>query len=36
MPPNGYNAITISDDVFQQVLAVMSEYDCVGGSSRTI
>ena len=27
MPPNGYNAITVSDDVLQQVIAVMSEYN---------
>jgi hypothetical protein len=28
MPPEGYNAITVSDEVFQQILAVMSEYEC--------
>ena len=28
MPPEGYNAITVSDEVYQQVLAVFSEYKC--------
>lgn len=28
MPPEGYNAITVSDEVYQQVLTVFSEYEC--------
>lgn len=28
MPPEGYHTITVSDEVFQQVLAVMTEYEC--------
>jgi hypothetical protein len=28
MPPDGYRTITVSDEVFQQVLAVMTEYEC--------
>ena len=28
MPPEGYQTITVSDEVFQQVLAVMTEYEC--------
>jgi len=28
MPPDGYHTITVSDEVFQQVVAVMSEYEC--------
>jgi hypothetical protein len=28
MPPDGYHTITVSDEVFQQVLAVMTEYEC--------
>lgn len=28
MPPEGYNSITVPDEVFQQLLAVMTEYNC--------
>lgn len=28
MPPDGYQTITVSDEVFQQVVAVMTEYEC--------
>ena len=28
MPPEGYNAITVPDEVFEQVTEVMIEYDC--------
>ena len=28
MPPDGYNSITVSDDVIEQLTRVMSEYDC--------
>lgn len=28
MPPNGYTSLTVSDDVFEQLLAVMTEYNC--------
>lgn len=28
MPPDGYHTITVSDEVFQQVVAVMTEYEC--------
>lgn len=28
MPPDGYHTITVSDEVFQRVVAVMSEYEC--------
>lgn len=28
MPLDGYHTITVSDEVFQQVLAVMTEYEC--------
>ena len=28
MPPEGYNAITVPDEVFEQVIEVMIEYDC--------
>lgn len=28
MPPDGYRTITVSDEVFQRVVAVMSEYEC--------
>ena len=28
MPPDGYQTITISDDVLEQLVAVMAEYDC--------
>lgn len=43
MPPEGYQTITVSDEVFQQVLDVMTDYECdsvadavdrVGGSTR--
>ena len=28
MPPEGYNSLTISDEVMEQLGAVMVEYDC--------
>jgi len=28
MPPDGYNSLTVSDDVIEQLARVMSEYDC--------
>ena len=28
MPPDGYSSITVSDDAFEQLGAVMVEYDC--------
>ena len=28
MPPDGYHTVTVSDEVFQQVIAVMTEYEC--------
>lgn len=28
MPPEGYTSLTVSDDVFEQLVAVMAEYDC--------
>ncbi|GAA0474051.1 hypothetical protein MUK72_16710 (plasmid) [Halococcus dombrowskii] len=28
MPPEGYNTITVPDEVFEQVTEVMIEYDC--------
>jgi hypothetical protein len=28
MPPESYNAITESDEVYQQVLAVFTAYEC--------
>jgi hypothetical protein len=28
MPPDGYHTITVSDEVFQQVITVMTEYEC--------
>jgi hypothetical protein len=28
MPPDGYHTTTVSDEAFQQVLAVMTEYVC--------
>jgi hypothetical protein len=28
MPLDGYHTITVSDWVFQQVIAVMTEYEC--------
>ena len=28
MPPDGYNTITVSEDVFVLLVDVMDEYDC--------
>jgi hypothetical protein len=28
MPPDGYTSLTISEDVFEQLVTVMAEYDC--------
>jgi hypothetical protein len=28
MPPDGYTSLSVSDDVFEQLAAVMAEYDC--------
>lgn len=28
MPPEGYNAVTVPDEVFEQLTEVMIEYDC--------
>ena len=28
MPPEGYSAITVPDEVFERVTEVMIEYDC--------
>ena len=28
MPPDGYNSLTVSDEVMEQLGAVMVEYDC--------
>ena len=28
MPPEGYNSLTVSDEVMEQLGAVMVEYDC--------
>jgi|GEM_PF-6447836 hypothetical protein len=28
MPPDGYRTSTVSEEVFQQVIAVMIEYEC--------
>lgn len=28
MPPDGYNTITVSEDVFALLAEVMDEYDC--------
>jgi hypothetical protein len=28
MPPDGYSSITVTDEVFEQLVAVMVEYDC--------
>jgi hypothetical protein len=28
MPPKGYNAITVPDEVLKQITEVMIEYDC--------
>ena len=28
MPPDGYNTITVSEDVFGLLVDVMDEYDC--------
>jgi hypothetical protein len=28
LPPNGYTSLTVSEEVFEQLVAVMTEYDC--------
>lgn len=28
MPPDGYTSLTVSEDVFEQLCTVMTEYDC--------
>jgi hypothetical protein len=28
MPPEGYNSLTVSDEVMEQLALVMAEYDC--------
>jgi hypothetical protein len=28
MPPDGYTSLTVSEDVFKQLVTVMAEYDC--------
>lgn len=28
MPPDGYNRLTVSDDVIEQLARMISEYDC--------
>lgn len=28
MPPDGYNSLTVSDEVVEQLALVMAEYDC--------
>jgi hypothetical protein len=28
MPPEGYNSLTVSDEVMEQLALVMTEYDC--------
>lgn len=28
MPPDGYSSITVPDEVFEQLTAVMIEYEC--------
>jgi hypothetical protein len=28
MPPEGYNAITVSDEVFKRITEVTTEYNC--------
>lgn len=28
MPPDGYTSLTVSDEVFEQLVTVMTEYDC--------
>jgi hypothetical protein len=28
MPPDGYTSLTVSEDVFEQLVTVMAEYDC--------
>lgn len=28
MPPDGYNSLTVSDEVLEQLALVMAEYDC--------
>lgn len=30
MPPDGYTSLTVSEEVFEQLVAVMTEYDCDG------
>ena len=28
MPPDGYNSLSVSDEVMEQLTRVMAEYDC--------
>jgi len=28
MPPDGYTSLTVSEDVFEQLVTVMAGYDC--------
>ena len=28
MPPDGYTSLTVSDEVFEQLVTGMAEYDC--------
>ena len=28
MPPDGYNSLTVSDEVMEQLAVVMTQYDC--------
>lgn len=28
MPPDGYNSLSVSDEVLEQLALVMAEYDC--------
>lgn len=28
MPPDGYNSLTVSDEVIEQLALVMAEYEC--------
>jgi hypothetical protein len=28
MPPDGYTSLTVSEEVFEQLITVMTEYDC--------
>ena len=28
MPPDGYSTLTVSEDVFEQLTPMMTEYDC--------